>query len=109
LPSKVSNSRFKVLKKDSAHALFQQFPFSSHALPDRGTVLLQGCGKGFGAVLDPSVGMEQQAFPSGAAIKGHPQGGKGRMNRLPIAAEGPADDFPVKQIQRYRQVYPAIG
>jgi hypothetical protein len=27
LPSRVSNSRFRVLKKDSAQALSQQFPF----------------------------------------------------------------------------------
>jgi hypothetical protein len=39
LPSNVSNSVFRVLKKLSARALFRQFPFSSHALPDRGLAI----------------------------------------------------------------------
>jgi hypothetical protein len=46
--------------------------------------------------------MEQQTLAGGAALQGHSQGGKGRMDRLHIAAESPADDFPIKQVQRYR-------
>jgi hypothetical protein len=46
--------------------------------------------------------MEHQALAGSAAGKGHSQGGKGRMDRLHIAAESPADDFPIKQVQHYR-------
>jgi hypothetical protein len=38
--------------------------------------------------------MEQQAFPGGAVGKSHVQSGDGRMDRLHIAAQGPADNLP---------------
>jgi hypothetical protein len=47
LPSNVSNSLFSVLKKDSAQAFSQPFPFSSHALADRGTACAQSAAKTF--------------------------------------------------------------
>jgi hypothetical protein len=51
--------------------------------------------------------MEYQALSGSAAGKGRPKGGKGRVDRLHIAAEGPANHLPVKQVQHYRQVYPS--
>jgi hypothetical protein len=105
LPSKVSSSRFSVLKKDSAHALSQQFPFRLMLWRTVGQEALKASRKFFEQYCDPRS--EWNSRPSrGAVGKGHPQGGNGRMGRLHIAAEGPANDFPVIKVQHHRQVYP---
>jgi hypothetical protein len=58
LPSAVSNSRFSVLKNDSARALSQQFPFSSHALTNRGMPSPQRFPKAFRATPHIPVRVE---------------------------------------------------
>jgi hypothetical protein len=88
LPSRVSSSRFSVLKKDSAQALSRQFPFSSHALADRRAALPEFCAERAGAVLDAAVGMKQQSPASRNRCQPltHPTPNQSPANQEPDAA-----------------------
>ena len=74
LPSRVSNSRCSVVKNDSAQALCQQFPCSSHALPNHRAAFPQRLEKPVGTLLHALMGMQPQTLLGLAMGKGHAEG-----------------------------------
>ena len=97
----LTNSDLKVLKKLSATALSQQFPFllilcSSFKDFNRLTVCLQ-------AYRMP-VRMKYHSISKRSVPVGHPNGRDYSMGYIHLITYGPSDRFPIKKIQHTSQI-----
>ena len=96
---------FEQMEKRFGHRIIPTVGFSTHALYK--AVALEVVPKAGASILDASIGVDHQAL-IGLAVLPCPVQGLKHQPMIQITRKRPADDLTRKQVDKYRQIHPAL-